>query len=334
MPVQPLPLPRDLDVLRVLLERRDRGTSPGAHDDPHKVAVVVGGGGMRGGSTGGMVRALEEAGLTGCFDVAYGSSSGAFIAAALIHGRGEAASRVFHEDMSAREFIDMKRLWRRSPVMSLDHLLDEILTHRKPIDWTEALAQRTPLHIVATDAETLAPVAITDLSTRQRWQQAFKATSAVPGFAGGAVQIDGRRYLDGSVSEPLPAMRAVRDGATHVLALVSWSEESLLRQQDGRRAAAQRRALDGVVRGLGGMAQGRLHYARELTALQDADARVFAMANPVSTGVRSLTRDLPKLERDAALGYLTAQAALYRAGEADGRRGAAGRDRLGERSGS
>ena len=80
-------------------------------------------------------------------------------------------------------------------------------------------------------------------------------------------------------------------------------------------------ALNQVARGLGGMAQGRLHYARELTELSDAPARVYAMANPVSTGVKSLTRDLPKLERDAALGYITAQAALYRAITLDSDRG-------------
>lgn len=313
MPAKALDLPKDLDVLRVLLDRRDNGTHAGAHGDGHKVAIVVGGGGMRGGSTGGMVLALEEAGLTECFDIAYGSSSGAFIASAMIHRRGEAASRVFREDMSEPEFINIKRLWRRSPVMSLDHLFDEILTHRKPINWDEALQQRTPMQIIVTDAETLEPVAISDLTTKERWQRAFKATSAVPGFAGGAVEIDGRQYVDGSVSEPLPAMRAIRDGATHLLALVSWSEESLLRHEDGRRAAIERTALNRMVNGLGDMAQGKRHYTREITALQRADAHCYAMANPVSTGVRSLTRDLPKLERDAALGYITAQAALYRA---------------------
>ncbi|WP_194291425.1 patatin-like phospholipase family protein [Cumulibacter manganitolerans] len=312
MPAKPLKLRKDLDVLDVLLARRDAGTRAGEHDDGHKVAVVVGGGGMRGGSTGGMVLALEEAGLSDCFDVAYGSSSGAFIAAAMIHRRGSAASKVFMDDMSSPEFIDLKRLWKRSPVMSLDHLLDEILTHSKPIDWDAALAHPVPLHVVVTDAETLQPVDLGVLSTRERWRQAFRATSAVPGFAGGAIEIDGRPYIDGSVSEPLPAMRAVRDGATHVLALIAWSEERLLARKRSFYSLCERRALNQVVRGLGGMAQGRLHYARELTALRTVAARVYAMANPVSTGVKSLTRDLPKLERDAALGYVTAQAALYR----------------------
>lgn len=313
MGAEPLDLRKDLEVLQVLLDRRDAGTPPGEHEDDHRVAIVVGGGGMRGGSTGGMVLALEEAGLSDCFDVAYGSSSGAFIASAMIHGRGLAASRVFKEDMSAREFIDVKRLWSRSPVMSLDHLLDEILTHSKPIDWEAAISHPAQMHVVVTDAETLDPVDLNGLATMEEWQLAFKATSAVPGLAGGAVEMGDRHYIDGSVSEPLPAMRAIRDGATHVLALLTWSEEALLRHEPSRYTQAERVALDRVRRGLGGMAQGRLHYARELTDLAGAPARVYAMANPVSTGVKSLTRDLPKLERDAALGYTTAQAALYRA---------------------
>ena len=63
----------DDEVLHALLRRREAGSRPGARTDGHRIALVVGGGGMRGAYAGGMVWALEQAGLTSGFDLAYGA---------------------------------------------------------------------------------------------------------------------------------------------------------------------------------------------------------------------------------------------------------------------
>lgn len=82
---KPLQLPADIDVIEALLRRRDEKSEPGERRDDFRIALVVGGGGMRGGATGGMARAIQKAGLGRAFDVAYGTSSGAFIAASVVH---------------------------------------------------------------------------------------------------------------------------------------------------------------------------------------------------------------------------------------------------------
>jgi len=73
-------------VLRVLEAR----AASGSNDDGARVALVVEGGGMRGAVSGGMGLALHEAGLTRCFDAAYGSSAGGLGAAWLLSGRVDA----------------------------------------------------------------------------------------------------------------------------------------------------------------------------------------------------------------------------------------------------
>src|SRR5215210_4438182 len=52
-----------------------------------RVALVVEGGGMRGAVSGGMALALDELGLAGAFDAAYGSSAGTLNAMWLVSGR-------------------------------------------------------------------------------------------------------------------------------------------------------------------------------------------------------------------------------------------------------
>src|ERR671931_220146 len=56
-------------VLDILQSRLDDGSTPGQRSDPHRVAVVIEGGGMRGVVSAGMTAALERLGLTRCFDL-------------------------------------------------------------------------------------------------------------------------------------------------------------------------------------------------------------------------------------------------------------------------
>ena len=53
-----------------------RTPGPGARDDPHRVALVLEGGGMRGVVSAGMAAALERLDLTRCLDLVVGASAG------------------------------------------------------------------------------------------------------------------------------------------------------------------------------------------------------------------------------------------------------------------
>ncbi len=68
-----------------------RGRARGA--DPHRVALVLEGGGMRGVVSAGMTAALERLGLTPCFDLVVGASAGAINGAAFLAGAARAGRR-------------------------------------------------------------------------------------------------------------------------------------------------------------------------------------------------------------------------------------------------
>ncbi len=301
----------DDEVLRVLVRRRDTG----AHEDGNRIALVVSGGGMRGAYAGGMAHALDDAGLGGCFDVVYGSSAGAYIGAALLLGDGRGSAHIFFEDMACRAFADPRRLGTRRPVVSLDHLLDEIMVHSKPMPWERLCG--APLRVVATAADDLTGHVLQP-RTAQEWKLALRATAAIPVLAGPSVELHGRRWIDGSVSEPLPVLRALREGATHVLALVNRTAADLRRADPGAGPARWAQALDRVAPGLGSIAQENHRIGPVLAVLDDAahsarDGRhLLAVTPSEDAGVRGLTTDATRVYRATRIGRATMEAALAR----------------------
>lgn len=294
----------DVEVLRALMRRRDTGR----WDDGHRIAAVVGGGGMRGAYTGGMAHALHDTGLEPFFDVVYGSSAGAYVGAALVLGDGHGAGLIFHEDMACRAFADPRRLGTRRPVVSLDHLLDEIMVTAKPLPWERLRDSAVPLRVVATAVDDLTPHVL-EPSTVAEWRAALRATATIPYLAGPAVELHGRRWIDGSVTEPLPLPRALADGATHVLALLNRTVSGLRRHDPSAGPARWTRALDRVTPGLGAIAQRSHRLGPVLQVLADpahaarAGRHVLAVAPADDAGVRGLTTDRARVERAARLGY-------------------------------
>lgn len=306
-------LPGDDEVLHALLRRRAAGSRPGARADRHRIALVVSGGGMRGAYAGGMVHALEDAGLTDAFDVIYGSSAGAFVGAATMLGAAEGAARIFFEDMACRAFIDPRRLAAGRPMVSLDHLFDHILTVSKPMPWDRLGAGPLTLRVIATAAGEMRAHAL-EPATPDEWKLALRATASIPLLAGRGVELHGRRWIDGSVAEPMPVLRAHAEGATHVLALLTRTVPELRRADPGPSPWA--RVLDLLAPGLGAMTQDVRRHAPVLAVLDDAahpargTTHLLAVAPTQDLGVRGLTIDPALVEKATLVGYASMAAVL------------------------
>lgn len=299
----------DHDVLRVLLDRR--GTRPGARSDPHRVALVVGGGGMRGAYVAGMLHALDRAGLRAAFDEVYGASSGAVSAASFLTGRADAGAAAFPEDLASPAFIDLRRLATARPAVSLDHLIHTVLGGTKPLPWEALRDSPVPLHVVATDAADLTPHVLTGLTTVDDWRRGLRASAAIPLLAGPPVEHAGRRWVDGSVGEPLAAARALRGGATHVLVLVCRPETEI---HDVSELSLWARALDRAVPGLGTLAQGSRRY--DLRLVTDAahpdrgPGHLLALGPSRAAGIAALSTDPVRVAEAVAVGDASAVAAV------------------------
>jgi predicted patatin/cPLA2 family phospholipase len=199
-------------VAQVLLERLDLGSRPGARTDPHRVALVLEGGGMRGVVSAGMVAALERLELTDAFDLVVGSSAGAINGAAFLARAGRRASDAYCGPLASRSFVNPLRVLRGKPVLDVNDVLDLVYGG----DVSALAANAGSLHCIAVDIETAEAV---DLhGTADIWQ-AVLASSRMPWAGGPPIEIDGHRYLDGGMASPVPVAEAIAAGASHVLAL-------------------------------------------------------------------------------------------------------------------
>jgi len=295
----------DHEVLSVITARSAAGSRAGRRDDPHRVALVIEGGGMRGAYLGGMIRALSLLGLRDGFDEVIAVSAGAFTATGFVTDRVERSVAVYAEDLAGGEFISWPRyLRRRGPLMSLDFLIDEIMTRRRPFPFEELTERHPRIRPVATDLDALTAVAFTGLESAEDWRLALRASGTVPLVGGDPVEIAGRRYLDGFVADPLPLAKAINAGATHVLALVARAPGERVRTTPGRGHAFARRHYDRLAPGFAALvAERATSYADSLAIITDrnhrhrGDAKVLAVRPTHPTGVAALTTDPAKLWR-------------------------------------
>jgi len=304
----------DHEVLQVLLERRAAGSAPGERTDPHRVALVIGGGGMRGAYVAGMLRDLDRLGLRAGFDEVYGASSGSYSAAAFLTGSAEGLAACFPEDLCTPVFIDMRRLGTRRPVVALDHLV-HVLDTDKPMAWAALGGTPATLHVVATDAADLQPHTLTGMAGVDDWRRALRASATIPLLAGPPVEYGGRRWVDGSVGEPLAMARALRGGATHVLALLCRGTDDLHPDADAG-LSLWARTLDRLVPGLGTLAQGSRRYGSDLRLVTDAahpdrgPGHLAAVGPSRSVGVGALCVDREPITEAVEVGGLSVAAAF------------------------
>jgi predicted patatin/cPLA2 family phospholipase len=206
-------------VLELLGERAQSGSAPGARSDPHRVALVLEGGGMRGVVSAGMAAALERLGLTACFDLVVGSSAGAINGAALIAGVGRACAAAYHGPFASRSFVNPARLLRGRPVIDVNYVLAYSSPGLDAGRHERAVTSAIAFHCVAVDVQTAAAVDLHGMRSKGELWDALLASSRMPWAGGAPVEFDGRRYVDGGLASPIPVDEAVAAGATHVLAL-------------------------------------------------------------------------------------------------------------------
>ena len=212
-------LPADHPVAAVLRDRGASGSAPGERDDPHRVALVLEGGGMRGVVSAAMAAALERLDLTRCFDLVVGASAGALNGAALLGGVAGPCATAYATAFATREFVNPARLLRGRPALDVAFALRHASHELDPERHQRTVESPIALHCLAVDVETAEPVVFTGMRSVDELWDVLLATSRMPWVGGDPVPIRGRRYLDGGLAAPIPVDTAIAVGATHVLVL-------------------------------------------------------------------------------------------------------------------
>jgi predicted patatin/cPLA2 family phospholipase len=206
-------------VRQILEQRRLQGSLPGRREDAARVGLAIEGGGMRGVVSAAMLIALADLGFADAFDEVYGCSAGAINGAYFLQGGRWDILSLYYEELSGREFVDLRRPLIGEPTVDLTFLREEILLSRRPVS-NERLQERgIPLFVAVTDVDAHRSAAVHDFGSQRHLAEVLVAGSWLPILAGPPPVVDGHRYLDGGVLLQHPAFLALRAQCTHVLVL-------------------------------------------------------------------------------------------------------------------
>jgi len=175
---------------------------------------------MRGVVAGGMVTAIQELGLTDCFDTIHGSSAGACAGAYLITDQAKLGTSIFYEDINNSKVTNPRRLWRGAPIMDTGFITDNVMRTTKQLDVEKIIDSPNLLHIIAT-ATDAQETHYCRYVTPDRFFAVLRGTITMPIVGGKSVSVDGQELVDGGMVQQIPFRSAVERGATHVLILLT-----------------------------------------------------------------------------------------------------------------
>ncbi len=186
-----------------------------------RLALVLGSGGVRSIAADGIVERLAAEGIRP--DLVVGCSSGALFGATIAMGMPADKALQAATTLWSAELTQQPR-WRSYPQIVAPRLAgfdadfalrdNSLIAARleSAFGGLRLETLRTPLRVATTDANTGQPVVL----TQGKLPEALLASMAVP-FIFPSVEVDGRRLVDGVISDPLP-VDAARD-ADLVIAL-------------------------------------------------------------------------------------------------------------------
>jgi len=139
-----------------------------------------------------------------------------------LSGQGAFGITIYLEEMTSLRFANPLRL---GTILDLEYAIDVVVKSVKPLDCPKVFASRSDLYIPVTDSVTGLARIIDVKRDRIPLLPLLKATAAIIPLYNHAIALDGRTYVDGGISCPVPVQAAIEDGCTHILALLTQRAE-------------------------------------------------------------------------------------------------------------
>jgi predicted patatin/cPLA2 family phospholipase len=262
---------------------------------------------MRGAHTCGALMALAEKGDAN-FDVVAAASAGACTAAYLVSRQFHLFPVIWTKYLHDGRFFDLKRLPTRRSVMDLDFLVHRVFREIETLDLNAIRASATKFYIVSTDCGTGEPKYF-DAHT-DPILNALKASAAMPIAYRHPVVVEGRTYIDGGVTDPIPVRKAIEAGCEDITVLLTRPEgyrkkipfvnvlPRLYARRYPRLAEAFLRRFEAYNRTVEAIESGKL------------PARLTVIRPRAKLPVTRLTTSLPKIEAAIRQGFEDALQAL------------------------
>ncbi|HJB22220.1 MAG TPA: patatin family protein [Candidatus Fournierella merdavium] len=270
-----------------------------------KTGLVLEGGAMRGMFTAGVLDVFLTAGVHA--DGVVGVSAGALFGVNYLSGQAGRAIRYNKRYNRDKNYMGLRPLLREGNLFSTRYAYDLVPRKLDPFDDDAFQKSGVPFYAVVTDVDTGLPRYIRVTSVFEQ-MDALRASGSMP-FVSRPVLLDGRRYLDGGVSDSIPFRWMSAQGYDKLIVVLTREEgyrktpmnPALLRLLGMCSPALARR-----------LARRHDDYNRALEELErwQAEGRAFVVRPSRKTPISRIETDPDKLQQVYDLGRADGKACL------------------------
>lgn len=184
-----------------------------------KTGLVVEGGGMKCAYTAAILDGFMDDDIT--FDYCIGVSAGAACVASFLGRQKDRNRRYFVEHVTDPRYIGVKSFLQTGSLFGLEYIYGDMTasTGKDPLDYPTFASNPAEFRAVATDALTGKPVYFTKKDVAQDDYRVFMATCAIP-VASKPIDVKGKLYYDGGVSDSIPIDKAFADGCERLVVIL------------------------------------------------------------------------------------------------------------------
>ena len=262
---------------------------------------------MRGIYGCGVLDAFLQAGITFPYNI--GVSAGAANVASFVARQERRNYRFYTQYAFDERYLSLRNYVRTRSIFGMDFIYDELTDIVDPLDYKKMLSPDNEMVVVATDAVTAMPEYFTKEDIRKERGGVFKASCAIPAMCE-PIEIDGRLYFDGGVSDSIPYKKAFDDGCEKVVALLTRPRGFVKRKESARPVYSEMlRDYPQIVRALD---RRHIRYNNALQSLYSLEkqGKALVFCPGETMGVRMLTRNKSSLDALYELGLTESKARM------------------------
>lgn len=178
-----------------------------------KIGLVLEGGSMRGMYTAGVLDTFMDAGIK--VDGIIGVSAGALFGPNYFSNQKGRVIRYNKKYCQDRRYMSFWSLLTTGNLINRDFAYYELTTKRDIFDNETFMKNNTGYYLTVTNVETGKPeyLEIKDIIEEM---EKLRATSAIP-LVSRIVEVDGKKYLDGGISDSIPVMQCKKMGYDKII---------------------------------------------------------------------------------------------------------------------
>lgn len=195
-----------------------------------KSCLIIEGGGMKCAYSAGVLDGLTDDRIN--FDECIGVSAGSGNGASFISGQRGRNKRFYIDHFKEHTYFGFKNLIKTGSFFDLQYIYGTLTNSdgKDPLDFDKIMKSKTEFYAVSTDAASGRPHYFSKDEMTQDDYRAIMASCAIPVLCK-PVEIGGRLYYDGGVSDPIPIRKAIDDGCDKIVLILENPRSFVRRAQ-------------------------------------------------------------------------------------------------------